>query len=185
MFKKVLLPGLLGGFVLILWTIIVNGILGFKSSMDMKHIPNENQVYEILKENITEPGRYISNPQIVDNRFPENEPVFGVIYGGIGHEAAGWIMLIQLPLIFLAPIVATFMLSITSKKILESYFRKVLFFTGIGLLVALFTDLMDFGIGNYPLKDAFIYAIYNIITWTVIGLVVAWRMKPAPNISTE
>ena len=71
------------------------------------------------------------------------------------------------------------MLSITSKKILESYFRKVLFFIGIGLLIALFTDLMDFGIGSYPLKDALIFAVHNITVWTVIGLVVAWRIKPS------
>jgi hypothetical protein len=185
MFKKVIVPGLLGGIVFIFWTFIVNGVFGFKSSMDMKTIPNEDQVYEILKENIIEPGRYGCNPQVTPNGFPDNEPAFSVLYGGVGHEAAGWLMLVQLPLFFFAPVLGTLMLSFTSKQILRSYIRRVLFFTGIGLLIALFSDLMNFGIGNYPSKDAIILALHDIVVWTVIGLMVAWRMKPEPNLETN
>ena len=185
MFKKVIVPGLLGGIVLILWTFIVNGVFGFKSSMDMKHIANENQVYEILKENINEPGKYTCNPQVTTSGFPGNEPAFSILYGGLGHEAAGWLMLVQLPLFFLAPLLGALMLSFTSKKIMLSYIRRVLFFTGIGLLIALFSDLMNFGIGNYPPTDALIFALHDIVVWTVIGLVVAWRMRPDSNLETE
>ncbi len=56
MAKRVIIAGLLGGVVLIAWTFAVNGLLGFKSSMDMNRIPAERQVYEVLKTSITEPG---------------------------------------------------------------------------------------------------------------------------------
>jgi hypothetical protein len=69
---------------------LINGLFGFRYRIDMKQVPNEAQVYQILKENITEPGRYLCNPALTEsNTFPENEPVFSILYGGMGHEAAG------------------------------------------------------------------------------------------------
>jgi len=148
-------------------------------SMDMKHFSNERQVYEILKENIIEPGRYICNPELTSEKpFPDGEPVFSILYSGVGHESAGGMMLVELLLFFLAPIIASWLLSQTSERILSSYARKVFFFTGIGLLFAIFGDLTNFGIGDYPLSDSLIFALHNIIVWTVVGLVVAWKMKP-------
>jgi len=178
MFKKVVLAGFLGGLVLIFWTFIVNGIFGFQSSMDMKIVPNESQVYEVLKSNITEPGRYTCNPQPTQEGFPGGEPAFGILYGGMGHEAAGWLMIVQLPLFFLAPLMGALLLSFTSDSILTSYIRKVLFFSGIGLMIALFSDLTNFGIASYPPINALIFAIHDILLWTVIGLTTAWLIKP-------
>jgi hypothetical protein len=183
MIKKVIVAGLLGALVLMMWTFLVNGIFRFKVNMDMKQIPNERQVYEILKENIVEPGRYACNPELTpERRFPEGEPVFSVLYGGVGHEAAGSHMLFGLIIFLLSPMIATWLLSQTTEKILSSYSRKVLFFTGIGLLYALYGDLTSFGIGDYPLSDAIIIALHNIIVWIVIGLVVAWRLKPEESV---
>jgi hypothetical protein len=55
--------------------------------MEMKQIPNERQVYEMLKENIVAPGKYICNPALTsEGRFPANEPVLGVLYGSEGVE---------------------------------------------------------------------------------------------------
>ena len=184
MVKKVIISGLLGGIVLIIWTFVVNGMLGFRNSIDMKQIPNEAQVYEVLKENIKTPGRYVCNPQPTPGGFSENEPAFSILYGGVGHEAAGWLMLVQLPLFFLAPLLGALLLSFASKQIMHSYIRKVLFFTGIGLIIAIFIDLMNFGIGNYPPKDALILAIHDIVVWTVMGLVIAWQMKPESRIES-
>ncbi|MCP4663223.1 MAG: hypothetical protein GY856_48140 [bacterium] len=181
MLKKVVVSGLLGGVVLLVWMFVVNGILGFKSRIDMKPLPDERRVYEVLKGSIVEPGKYICNPEPTPEGFPGGEPVFSILYGGVGHEFAGSQMLYQLPVFFLAPMLAAWMLSVTSGRIISSYPRKVLFFAMIGLLFALFDDLMDFGIGGYPLKDAFILAVHDIVVWTLIGLVVAWRIRPEPS----
>jgi hypothetical protein len=83
---------------------------------------------------------------------------------------------------FLAPTIGAWLLSLTSERILSNYFRKVLFFAGIGLLFAVFGDLSNFGIGNYPLSDALILAVYTIAIWTIVGLVVAWRMQPEESV---
>ena len=179
MFKRVILPGLVGGFVLIVWTFLVNGMLGFKSRVDMKQIPEERAVYEILKENVTGPGRYICNPEVVPERgFPENEPVFSVLYGGVGHEAAGRLMLVHLPLFFIAPIIVAWMLSVTSKRILLRYVRKVLFVMAVGLFLAVFVRLSDYGIGSYPANDALVLALHDLVLWTVIGIVMGGMIRP-------
>ena len=186
MLKKVIVSGLLGGVVLIVWGFVVNGIFGFNSSINMKQVPNERQVYEILKESIVEPGRYICNPELsLSGTFPGEEPVFSIHYSGMGHESAGGLALFQLAVFLLAPTIGAWMLSVTSGRIISSYPRKVLFFAVIGLLFAVFGDLMNFGIDDYPLNDALILAVHDIIVWTLVGLVVAWRIKPEPGVVTH
>jgi hypothetical protein len=178
MFKRVIIPGLLGGIVMLVWAVVVNGLLGFKFRIDMNQVANESVVYEVLKESITEPGRYVCNPQLTaERRFPEGEPVFSILYGGMGHEAAGTIALVQLPLFFLAPILAAWMLSCGSRGLLTSYRRKVSFFTAIGLLLGVTKYLTEFGIGSYPVGSAVILAAHEVVLWTVVGLVVAWKVK--------
>jgi hypothetical protein len=177
--KRVISAGLLGGVLLIVWTFVINVIFGFQARIDMKRISTERQVYEALKENIVDPGRYIFNPELTsEGRLLDGEPVFSVIYGGVGHESAGSLMLVELVLFFLAPIVGAWMLSQASERVMSSYPRKVLFFVAIGLLFAIFTDLNNFGIGRYPVKDAVVLAINHIVVWTLMGLVIAWRIKP-------
>ena len=183
MLKKVIVSGFLGGIVLILWTFVVNGLFGFRSSIDMKQIPDEGQVYEVLKESIIDPGRYVVNPDLTTTGiFPGGEPVFSIQYSGMGHEYAGKMALFQLAIFFVAPILAAWMLSVTSARILNSYAHKVLYFVGIGLLIALYGDLMLFNIDGYPLKDALLITLNDVITWTLVGLAVAWRIKPEPGI---
>ena len=88
MFKNIIIAGLLGGLTLMIWILLINGIFGFRNQIDMKQVPNEQQVYELLKSNVVEPGRYLCNPELTSsNMFPDNEPVFSILYGGMGHEA--------------------------------------------------------------------------------------------------
>ena len=176
--KNVVSAGLLGGIVLIVWTFVANGLFGFQARIDMNQVPAEQQVYEALQEHVDTPGRYTINPQLTaDGRFPDDEPVFSVLYGGMGHEAAGGLMLIGLVLYLLAPMIGAWMLSQSSVRVLTSYGRKVLFFTAIGLLFAIYGDLTSYGIGNDPLNDALAFAAFHIVTWTLVGLVVAWRIR--------
>ena len=182
MLKKIIIAGILGTIVLIIWTFVVNGIFRFQASIDMKQIDTEKQVYEVLKEHIANPGRYIINPELTQGMaFPGEDPVFSVLYGGVGHEKAGALMLLNLIVGFLGVLIGAFMLSQTSAQVLASYWRKVLFFTAIGALVAIFTDLTKFGIGGYPLQDAILLGINSVIIWTLVGLVVAWRIKPTES----
>jgi hypothetical protein len=186
MLKKVIIAGFLGGLTLMIWLFIVNGFFGFRNRIDMKQIPNERQVYEMLKHNIMEPGRYICNPELTPtNTFPDNEPVYSILYGGVGHEAAGRQSILEFILAIFAATIGAWLLSLSSEKNITNYKRKVFFFMIIGLLIAIFSSINNFGIGSYPVKDALILAIHTIISWTVVGLVVAWRIKPVTDISIK
>lgn len=185
MMKKVVVAGLLGGFVLIGWTFVVNGLFGFRVAIDMNRIDNERLVYEVLRYNIAEPGRYIFDPEPTEPGLPPDGPVFSVLYGGVGHEAAGMLALVQLPIAFIAPMIAAWMLSLTSRRVLSSYPRKVLFFAAIGLLIGLFAHLMNFGIGGYPVSSALILFVHEIALWTVMGLVAAWLIQPLESARAE
>lgn len=172
--KKIILSALLGGMTLILWSFIVNGMLGFNSSLMMKKISANQSVYDVLRENIREPGRYVCNPQLnLMERYPEEEPVFSICYSGFGHEAAGREMLIGMVLFFLGPGIAAWLLLQTGAVAESGYGRNVLFFTGTGVLIAFFADLAQAGIGGYPYGTALLLAVNRILQWTVVGLVVA------------
>jgi hypothetical protein len=181
--RKVVMSGLLGAVVLVVWTFLVNGILGLGSSIERKRITAERDVHEFLQARLAEPGRYIANPERTGaGVFPEGEPVFSIHYSGMGHESAGTVMLVQLAMFLVTPMTGAWMLSVSSPWMLSSYPRRVLFFVAMGLLIAFYGGITNFGIDSYPPKDALMLALLDAITWTLVGLVVAWRMRPEPEI---
>ncbi len=182
--KRIIIAGLMGGLVLIIWSFVVNGMLGFGPSINMKQVRNERQVYEALKGNVTQPGRYIVNPETsAEGRFPDEDPVYSVLYSGMGHGTAGGHMVAGLVVFFLVPMIGAWLLTQASDTVLSSYPKKVFFFFMIGLLFALFCGFGKFGIGGYPLKDAVMLGFHDIVVWTLVGLVIAWRIKPTGKYS--
>ena len=178
MMKRVIVAGLLGGLVLMLWVFIANGIFGFRSRIDMKAVPNERLVYQVLKESIVEPGGYVSNPPLEPGAgFPGGEPVFSIRYSGLGHEAAGRLTFVHLTIAVLSAMIAAWLLWIGPGRTAQ-YSRRVLFVAGIGLLFAIYADLPRYDIGGYPLASALLLAAFDLVSWTLIGLVVAWRIRP-------
>jgi hypothetical protein len=186
MMKKVFVSGLVGAVVLLVWTFVLNGILGFNARLTMKQVPNEREVYNMLKTTITEPGRYLCNPALTsDGRFPENEPVFGIQYSGVGHEAAGLGVILGLLQFLIVPLIGAWILSITSEQFRSRFLNRVLFFLVIGVLLAIAGDLSSFGIGGSPLTVALIFAARTIVTWTILGLVIGAIMRQVPQIQAK
>jgi hypothetical protein len=172
----------LGAVVLVVWTFLVNGVFGVGNGIERRLITAERNVHETLSASLVEPGRYIANPELTaSGTFPEGEPVFSICYIGMGHESAGKVMLVQLAMFVIAPMIGAWMLSVSSPSILLSYRRRVLLFAAVGLLVAFYGGITNFGIDSYPPKDALALALLDVITWNLVGLVVAWRMRPEPE----
>ncbi len=176
---RVIGAGLLGAVVLLLATIVIDGLLGFRARIDMRQLAQEPEVYATLKTYVVEPGRYVVNPPVTaERRFPAGEPVFSVFYGGVGHEAAGREMLVGLLVTLGACLIVAWLLSQTSLRVLASYPRKVLFVAAIGVLLALMGDVMSVGIGGYPTRDGAALAVEHIALWTLAGAAIAWRIRP-------
>ncbi len=178
MSKRILLAGVLGAIALMLWTFVTSAFFLFNVKMRMQQLPNERAVYQMLKENVTAPGVYVVNPEVVPEQgYPSGEPVFGLTYAGFGHEAAGRLVAVQPLIALVSCLLAAWLLSKASSRVLSSYARKVCFVSSIGLLVAVFGDLMKFGIGGYPAATAAIVAAYDLVSWIIAGLVIAGVMR--------
>jgi len=179
--KRVLLAGLLGGLVFLASFMIVDGLLGFKRGIEMNELSNERLVYRFLKEQVKEPGRYVCNPEILPEQgFPGDAPIFIVQYSGLGHDDAGQEVLVGLIVMFLAPFFGAWILANASSRILSNYGNRLLFFSGIGIVMALFGIITRFSIGGYPLGNALILTLHDLVVWVLIGLVIAWYVKPVP-----
>jgi len=183
MLRKVLISTVLGAIMLFVWTFVANAVFLFNLRVNMKPVFDERRVYQVLKESIVAPGHYVCNPALTSSGiFPSGEPVFAIQYSGFGHEAAGWLQIVKLPVIFVMPLIASWMLAVSSQWILSSYFRRVLFLTAIGFLFAFSAYLTKFDIGGYPLHDTLLLAAYDVVTWLLLGFVVAWRITPAAGV---
>ena len=182
MLKRVLVSGILGAIVLMVWTFVTSAIFGFNVKVKMNQVPNERAVYSVLKENVVAPGAYVVNPEPVPGKgYPSGEPVFGLHYSGFGHEAAGRMVLFHPMILLVSSIVVAWLLSMTSRRVLSRYSLKVLFVVVIGGLFAIFGDLTKFEIGGYPAKSTLLLAAYDVVSWTLAGLVIARFMRPAPD----
>jgi hypothetical protein len=176
--KRILVAGAGGALVLILLSFVANGLFGFRSRIELNRIPEESRVYAVLKESIGAPGAYMCNPQPVQGGgFPAGEPVFSIRYSGMGHEAAGPLLLLDLAVALVASTIAAWLLSLASDRVLRRYWHSTGFIAGIGLVVAVFSDLPKGGIGGYPSRSVLLLSAYDIMAWTICGMAVAWLMR--------
>lgn len=178
MSKRILLAGVLGAIALMIWAFVAGAILLFNVKVKMNQVRDERAVYEVLKANVTAPGIYLVNPEVVpDAGFPFGEPVFGITYAGFGHEAAGRLVWVQPLIALVSCLLAAWLLSKTSARVLSSYARRFSFIAGIGLLIAVFAGLTKYGIGAYPARATLLLAGYDLVSWIIAGLVIAAVMR--------
>jgi hypothetical protein len=198
--KNVWLAGFLGGVVMFIWLFISNAVLPLKSSMIHKVVPNQLEVHQALKENITEPGTYscpyLSHEEEAAMPDYRSQPIYSITYHGSTHGDPGSTgALLPIVLIFVVTTIAAWMLSVTSERSRSSYARRVLFVALIGAIVASYGDLLQLSFGPQPRDYLVFLAVNNLITWTLVGLVVAAcvrgesvesrrRSEPSSTIST-
>jgi hypothetical protein len=155
-----------------------------KSSMIHQVVPNQLAVHTALKENIVEPGTYSipSLPREQQASFPDyqNQPVYSITYSGYTHGQPGSVADIIVPIvtIFVVALLASWLLSVTSREVLSSYGRRVLFVTLLGIVIALHDDVLQMYFGPQPRDYLVFLAINNVLAWLWMGLVIAWKTKP-------
>ena len=178
MVGKILAAGAAGGLALIILSFVANGVFGFRSRIDLNQIPEESRVYAVLKECIVVPGAYMCNPPLEPGRgFPPGQPVYSVRCSGMGHEAAGSLLLLDLAIALATATLAAWLLSLASTRVRRGYFTSVGFVALIGVVIAVFSDLPKTGIGGYPPASALLLSAYDIALWTLCGLVIAWLVR--------
>ena len=180
MLGRILVAGAGGGVVLVLWSFVTNVLLGFRSRIDLNRVANEGEVHALLKQNVTAPGAYVVNPPLTpDGRFPPGEPVFGVRYGGMGHEAAGGLFLVELAVAFVAALLAAWLVSRASGRTPMSPWRAAGLLALVGALIAVYSDLPRAGIAGYPWSSVLLLGAHDIAAWLLCGLAIGWLLRRA------
>jgi hypothetical protein len=110
--------------------------------------------------------------------YPGDDPIFIIQYSGLGHDDSGQEMLVGLIVMFLAPFFGSWILANASSRILSRYVSKVLFLSGIGVVMSMFMIMARFSIASYPLGDALALTLHDLVAWIVVGLIIARLVKP-------
>jgi len=184
--KQIVVAGLLSAVVIFVWLTFSNAILPFKRHYTLLTFPDQMTVHRLLKERITEPGIYTcpyfhSYYEAAQFEGYGDEPIFTISYTGVTHNTVTGFLSFSILAIFIAPMIASWMLSVASPKILASYIRRTLFVMTLGIFLAIFGDWLRMLEENEPSGLIVFMMINHIITWTLAGLVIAWRIKPSRN----
>ena len=181
MVKRILVAGTLGGLVLMVWSAFVNIVFGFAARTQMTPVPNERAVYDLLASQHMAPGAYLANAALVNGRFPDGAPVFGIHYSGFGHEAAGVMMLMDLVLWIAGGMLAAWLLANASPHVLARYFARVGYVAAFGVLTVVLAILPQHGIGGLPAQLVLLIAANYLAGWFASALVIARLLYvPAP-----
>ena len=175
---QILVSGLLGGIVIFVWLVISTGPLPVNGDIQ-EQIPNDLEIHTLLKERIKETGMYFvpGHPEEgAEDTYPDygNEPIFSIINGGRTPNTFMGQFIYELVCIFAAPMIAAWLLSMASDKVLAKYSKRVLFVLTIGLFLAVYGDVRS----EKSMDRIFLSSINNLISWFLVGLVVAWRIRP-------
>jgi hypothetical protein len=185
--KKVLLPGILGGLLVFVWSAISHTVLPI-GSIGFKTIPsNEDAVFTALKSNIQEPGLYIM-PGIDLSRTPaeaemvafqakyETGPTAFLIYNPTGAKMMAPGQLIRQALFdILCGLIAAFIISTTVASLATRGLMVML----MGLFAWLAISVPYWNWYRFPAAFTFGEGLDSIIGWLLGGFLIAWLIQRA------
>jgi hypothetical protein len=181
--RQIIVSGLLGGTVVLVWLVVSTGILRIGAET-IRPLPDQAEVHAALKKRITEVGTYAClyvSSEKEASRFPNyfDEPLYAITYKGYTHNTVPGFMHPGLLGILLAPFVAAWLLAKSSERILAHYWTRVLFVTVLGLLLVLGGDWPRAMISDDPASGLLPVTVKTIVAWLLAGLVIAWRVRPS------
>jgi len=181
--KEILISGILGGLVMFAVVVACRLFLPGVVDSGFRTMPDQVPIHSALKERITEPGTYVcpylrADEQIALFSDYLNEPVFVVTYKGYTHATVPGFASAGMFAFLLGPMAAAWLLSQASDRVLATYFGRVTYVATLGLFLAVSADLLRALIDEQPFMAVAGTAGVSVITWALVGLVLAWRIKP-------
>ena len=184
--KKVLLPGILGGLVVFIWSAIAHMALPI-GEMGLKTIPqSEDAVLSAMKSNIQEPGLYfmpgfdMGNPNEAERKAQEAKyeagPTAFLIYHPTGEKAMSPGQLLrQLLFDVLGGLIAAFIVSMT----VASFGMRTALVTLMGVFAWLTVSVPHWNWYRFPAGFTLGEGLDGVIGYLLGGLVIAWLMQRA------
>ena len=182
--RMVVSSGLLAGFVGVLWTALTFGLVPVRDDMGWKEVPNEGAVLEVLDANLPETGLYLvpghSPPDSLFRARHDEGPLFRVHSLRNGTEGPIRALISVLALL-LAPLIPAWFLFMLCQRGAPGFGARVGLVSLFGLFLALTGHIQLWGMELYPLLYSLFLSANGILTWVVIGLVLARRIRPEPR----
>jgi hypothetical protein len=179
--KKIILASALGAVVMFMWGAVSWVVLPWHNAT-MHSFSNEDAIISVLKASNAESGTYMipgyANTKEAMVEKAKNGPIAHVNYSPVGYDMGPLFYVKGIVLDFIILLIAVSMLSKISWS-LASYSNRVKFMMMIGLIIGLAARLGDSIYMGSGIDFALVWAIDEVITWTLVGLVVAKFMKPA------
>lgn len=178
---RVIRAALLGGFVGILWTMVSLGLVPLRDSMGWKEVPNEAPVLEALDANLLETGLYLVPGHVPPDSLFRSRHADGPFFRvhSLPNGTEGPIRsLISILALLLAPLIPAWFLFRLCQRESPAFPARVIIVAAFGLFVTLTSEIQLWGMELYPLSYSLLLSVNAILTWIVVGLVLAWRIKP-------
>ena len=179
--KKLALACILGALTMFIWGAISWVVLPWHK-MTMHSFSNEDAVVAAIKSGNATNGMYTipgrsTDPTLIEAKRKQG-PVAMISYQAEGSDMMNPVFYLKgILLDILIMFVAVSMMSKISWS-LASYGNRVKFMMMIGVIIGLSARIGDMIYMNMPMDFSIIYAIDEVVTWTLAGFVVARFIKP-------
>lgn len=179
--RSVVVSGLLAGLVCLVWTALSQGLLPFRDDWGYKDVPVEEPVLAALDHGLPETGLYLvpghSPPDSLFRARYEDGPIFRVHSlrdgaGGAPH------VLVSILALLVAPLIPAWFVAVICSRGNPSFPTRMSIGSIFGVFLALSAHLQLWGTELYPLGYSLFMAINGLVTWTLVGAVLAWRIVP-------
>jgi hypothetical protein len=181
--KKVLLPGILGGLLVFVWSFVSHmilhiGAIGFKTIAT-----NEDAVLTAMKSNIQEPGLYFMpghdmsrEPTAEEMRKYETGPTAFLVYHPTGEKAMSPGQLTRQAVFhILGGLIAAFIISTTVASLTTRGMMVML----MGLFAWLATNAPYWNWYRFPADFTIGQGVDRVIGWLLGGFLIAWLIQRA------
>jgi hypothetical protein len=185
--KKVLLPGILGGLLVFVWSAFAHMVLPI-GQMGLKTIPNnEDAVLTAMKNNIQQPGLYFMPGYDMGRKPTEAEqtafmakyeagPTAFLVYNPTGESVMSPGQLIRQALFqILGGLIAAFIISTT----VASLTMRGIMVALMGLFAWLAFGAPHWNWYRFPAAFTIGEGLDRVIGWLLGGLLIAWMIQRA------
>lgn len=179
--RRLITTGLLAGFVFFGWKVVSQGLLPIRDELGYKDVQNEEMVLSTLDANLPETGLYIvpghSPPDSLFRARYSEGPIFRIHSlrrgaGGTPH------FLVSILALLIAPMIPTALVWRVCRNGGVGFGARATIVALFGVFLALSADIQLWGTELYPLDYSIFLAVNSVVGWTIVGLFVAWRIRP-------
>lgn len=184
--KKILLPGILGGIAVFVWSFISHMVLPI-GEMGVKAVKaNDDAIVSAMKAEMTEPGLYMlpgldrktatAEQQTAWQAKWQAGPTAVVAYSPTGGEAMSAGQLIrQFVFALLCGLIVAFVLSATTASLVNRALTAML----MGLFAWLTVNVPQWNWYGFPVSFTIGQGLDHLIGWLIGGFVIAWMIGRA------